>query len=244
LYFLAGTPHSSGVLPLATAAGGRRFQYFTNFAQQRWVTRALLIDLDEWVHGGKEPPASRYPTVARRELVPFGNVHFPAVSAFAFPTTMPSVWHMDYGSDYGTSRIITNEPPRLGAAYPILVPQVDGDGNDLGGVLTPEVAVPLGTYTGWNIEFPALKPLGYLAGLVGAFHPFARTRADRESAGDARPSIAERYADRPEYLRRVERAARDLVRERLMLAGDVPAVVQRAEQIWNAVVLGQATTTQ
>src|SRR5207244_7993945 len=42
LYFLAGTPHSSGVLPLTTLG---RFEHFLNVAQQRWVTRTLPLDL-------------------------------------------------------------------------------------------------------------------------------------------------------------------------------------------------------
>ena len=244
LYFLSGTPHSSGVLPLATEAGNRRFEYFTNFAQQRWVGRALLVDLDAWVHKGVDPPASRYPSVARGELVRLSNVHVPAGPSFPPPTIMPSVWRMDLGTDYDETRVITKEPPQLGAPYAVLVPQVNADGNDVGGVLIPEVAVPLGTHTGWNVEFPALKPLGYLAGLIGAFQPFAPTRADRERAGDTRPSLAERYRNRQDYLDRIERAARDLVRERLLLADDVRAVVQRAEQTWNAVVSAKTTTTQ
>ena len=35
---------------------------------------------------------------------------------------------------------------------------------------------------------------------------------------------------------RLRRAADDLVRQRFMRGEDVPAVLQRAEQIWNAVV--------
>jgi hypothetical protein len=225
-------------------AGDRRFQYFTNFAQQRWVGRALLLDLDDWVHKNVAPPASRYPSAARGELVRLANVRFPRVSTFPLPTYMPGVWRMDLGADYATSKVVTNEPPHLGAAYSVLVPQVNADGNDIGGVTLPEVAVPLGTHTGWNVEFPELKPLGYLAGLIGSFHPFAMTRAEREKSGDSRPSIAERYKDRQDYLSRVERAARDLVRDRLMLADDVPAAVLRAEQMWNAVVTVHTPTTQ
>ena len=56
LYFLAGTPHSSGGLPLTK--GRDQYRHFVNFAQQRWVTRALLIDLDAWVRNESEPPAS------------------------------------------------------------------------------------------------------------------------------------------------------------------------------------------
>ena len=78
----------------------------------------------------------------------------------------------------------------------------------------------------------------YLAGLVGAFEPFPLTKEQREQSGDARLSVAERYTGRQDYLDRVKRAADDLVRQRFMLGPDVPAVVQRAEQIWNAVVSG------
>ena len=49
LYFLAGTPHSSGGLPLTK--GRDQYRHFVNFAQQRWVTRALLLDLDAWTRG-------------------------------------------------------------------------------------------------------------------------------------------------------------------------------------------------
>ena len=149
---------------------------------------------------------------------------------------MPQVWRMDFGSEYSTSRVITNEPPRLGAAYAILVPQVNMDGNDVSGIRLPEVAVPLGTYTGWNITIPRLKDLGYLSGLIGGFEPFPLTREDRQKTGDPRLSIQERYTGREDYLDRVKKAADDLVRERFMLPEDVRAVLQKAEETWNVIV--------
>src|SRR6185503_8911847 len=100
-------------------------------------------------------------------------------------------------------------------------PQVNGDGNDTGGIPLPEVAAPLGTHTGWNVTVPPLPGLRYLAGLVGSFVPFAVTREARLAAGDARPSIAERYASRQAYLAAVDRAARALVQQRLLLADDL-----------------------
>ncbi len=236
LYFLPGTPHSSGILPLARATRAQAFQHFINFAEQRWATRALLLDLDAWVHNGTEPPASRYPRITKDELVPLTRVRFPAAPAFPFATYMPQVWRMNFGQEYNQTRVITNEPPRLGAPYSVLVPQVNADGNDVAGIRLPEVAVPLGTYTGWNVTIPALKDLGYLSGLIGGFEPFALTREDRRRNGDARRSIAERYAGRQDYLDRVKQAAEGLVRDRFMLAEDVRAVLQRASQTWDAVV--------
>ena len=239
LYFLAGTPHSSGQLSLDRAAGTSPYLHFTNFAQQRWVTRALLLDLDAWTRHESEPPPSQYPSIANGELVPMKEVRFPAAPSFPFADYMPQVWQMDYGPRYSVERVITAEPPRLGAPYRLLVPQANADGNDVSGIRLPEVAVPLGTYTGWNVTVPPLSDLGYLAGLIGGFEPFALTKGQREQTGDTRLSIGERYPDRQNYLDRVKRAAEALVQQRFMRGEDVSAVVLRADAMWDAVVTNQ-----
>jgi hypothetical protein len=232
LYFLAGTPHASGGLPPSP----QQTRYALNFAEQRWVLRALLDDLDRWITSGAEPPASRYPTIAKGQLAARETVRFPAVPSLPFPSYMPGVWRMDYGNEYAATRVITKEPPALGDPFPVLVPQVNADGNDEGGIALPEIAGPLGTHTGWNISTFELSGLRYLAGLVGSFAPFARTRAEREQSHDVRPSIEERYKNRDDYLQRVRRAATDLVRERFVLQDDVESVVQHAARTWDIVV--------
>jgi Alpha/beta hydrolase domain len=236
LYFLAGTPHAAGALPLIR---DQTFQHFINFAQQRWAQRALLLDLDAWIRNESEPPASQYPSISRGELVAREDVHFPAAPSFPFVSYMPQVWRMDYGPRYATTKVITREPPQLGTPYRVLVPQVNADGNDVSGVRLPELTVPLGTYTGWNIAVPRssglLSGLGYLSGLVGGFEPFALTKEEREKHGDARLSIAERYAGRQDYLDRVREAVENLVRQRFMRVEDESAVLQESERIWNAV---------
>ena len=98
-----------------------------------------------------------------------------------------------------------------------------------------EIAVPLGTHTGWNRSVPSLPELRYLAGLIGSFEPFALTREDREKTGDTRPSIAERYSGRDDYLARVGKAIDALVKDRFMLATDREAVLQRAAAVWKAI---------
>jgi hypothetical protein len=143
---------------------------------------------------------------------------------------------MDFGPEFASKGIVANEPPKLGEALPVLVPQVDQDGNDLGGIRTLEVAVPLGTFTGWNIQLPPLPGLHYLAGLVGSFELFPRSRDEREKSGDARTSIADRYTSRQDYLDRVQHASEGLVRQRLLLAGDVPAIVRQAGVLWDGIV--------
>jgi hypothetical protein len=200
------------------------------------VLRALLIDLDQWLSRGTAPPPSRYPTIARGQLVAREAVRFPRIPSLPFAEYMPGVWRMDFGPEYSATRVITKEPPSLGEPFMILVPQVNADGNDEGGVALPEVAVPLGTHTGWNVSTLPLSGLRYLAGLVGSFQPFARTRTEREQSGDSRLSIEERYKDRQDYLQRVRRAATNLVRERFMLEADVDAALRQAEQTWSALV--------
>jgi hypothetical protein len=236
LYFLTGTPHASGPLPPLRDTGSQQYRHDLNFADQRWVLRALLLDLDDWLRDGTLPPPSRYPTIARGELVPRTGVVFPRLPAMPFAEYLPPVWRMDFGGSFTDARVITREPPALGAPYPVLVPQVNADGNDTGGVALPEVAVPLDTHTGWNVTLPPLPGLRYLAGLVGSFVPFAPTREARMASGDPRPALAERYASRQAYLAQAERAARTLVQQRLMLDGDVALVRERASAAWDAIV--------
>jgi hypothetical protein len=234
LYFLAGTPHASGPLPPLRDTGSQIYRHNLNFADQRWVMRALLVDLDDWIRSGTEPPPSRYPTIARGELVPRSSVAFPRVPTLSFADYLPAVWRMDFGASFDTTRVITREPPTLGAPYPVLVPQVNADGNDVGGVPLPEIAVPIGTHTGWNVTVPPLPDLRYLAGLVGSFVPFARTADGRQA--DPRRAISERYAGRQDYLAQVDRAAQALVAQRLLLTADLPLVRQRAATAWDTIL--------
>jgi hypothetical protein len=234
LYFLPGTAHATGPFP---PVRGQHLHY-VNFAQQEWVDRALLLDLDAWIGAGVAPPRSRYPSVAKGELTALKSVAFPKIPKLAFPKYMPQVWPMNYGPEFLTKGIIANEPPVLGQPYTVLVPQVDAAGNDLGGVRLPEVVAPLGTFTGWNISVPQVESLHYLDGLLGSFEPLPKTRAERERTGDTRQSIEERYANREDYLNHVKRAAGDLVRQRLLLAGAVAAVLRRAGQMWDAFASG------
>src|SRR4029077_19882508 len=95
LYLLAGTPHASGPLPPRRSAGGQRFRHDLNFADQRWVLRALLVALDDWVRHGTEPAPSRYPTIARRELVARESGAFPRIPSLPFAEYLPPGWRMD-----------------------------------------------------------------------------------------------------------------------------------------------------
>lgn len=237
LYFLAGAPHAAGPLPPLRQTVDQRFRYDVNFARQKWVLRALTLALDAWMTDGTQPPPSRYPTLAGGELVPLDALQIPAIPGrLGAPEYLPPVWRMDFGPDFATSGVITRERPALGDEFPVLVPQVDEDGNEIGGIQLPEIAVPLGTYTGWNVAEPQLTGMRYLAGLLGSFVPFGETEAERIAINDPRPSVAERYASRDEYLDRMRDAARALVDERFLLPADVSELLQYTGTIWDSVV--------
>ena len=134
---------------------------------------------------------------------------------------------------YDSSGIITIEPPREGArAYRLLVPRVDADGNDVAGIRSVHLRVPVGTYTGWNL-FGAGRFEDGFCSLQGTFVPFARTRAERRATGDPRPSIEERYPTREACVTAIRAAAADLVKQRCLLADDAAALVAEAE--WGGV---------
>ncbi len=63
------------------------------------------------------------------------------------------------------------EGPHTAHPLPLLVPQVDRDGNELSGIRLPNVAVPLATYTGWNFRNPSIGQPGELLPLTGSYIP-------------------------------------------------------------------------
>ncbi len=123
-----------------------------------------------------------------------------------------------------------------GERYPTFVPRVDADGLELGGVRMPDLDIPISTYTGWNPRHHETGGTGQIISMNGSTLPFSRTREQRESTGDPRPSIAERYEGREDYLARVRAAADALVKERYMLAEDVDLAVEIARERWDALV--------
>jgi hypothetical protein len=108
------------------------------------------------------------------------------------------------------------------------VPLPDRDGNDRGGLRLPEVAAPLGTYTGWNLRRPEVGAPDKLARGSGSFTPFARTEAERRSAGDPRASLQARYRSRSDYESRIEGTARQLVADGFLLETEVAEITRRA----------------
>lgn len=214
VYMIAGTQHG-GRAGATTDAGPNRNP--RNPHNPMPAVRALLVALDEWVVSGKEPPPSRVPTLASATLVAPDATGFPAIPAAAVITRTNRVAPSSNWTDFV-------EPPR---AYRTLVAKVDADGNETSGVRLPDIAVPLGTYTGWN-EYKAPYPTGELADRDGSFFAFAATPAER--GDDPRASIAERFPTRAAYVAAVKAAADALVKDRLLLTEDAEAFLARAEK--------------
>jgi hypothetical protein len=126
--------------------------------------------------------------------------------------------------------LVTEHPPKpiAGKEYPIQLPLVDADGNDLGGLRSAEIIAPVGTHTGWNVRKMDLGG-GDLASLTGSFIPFARTQAQREESGDPRRSIEERYATHAVYVDAVRAAAEGLVGQGFLLQEDAALYVEAAQ---------------
>jgi len=237
IYFLAGLQHFSAAFPPQKATAGApelTAQQRHNPNPIQWFWRALITDMDQWVKDGTAPPASVYPKIAEGTLVPLSKWTFPKIPGVNTPHEMNLGYHLDFGPQW-KSGIISNEPPRVGKAFAVLVPRTDADGNDLGGVRLPELQVPLATYTGWNLRDPSIGAPDRRTSFLGSFLPFARSAADREKSGDPRASIAERYASREQYMGKFAEAAMKLIQDRFLLREDLPAVLERGRREWDEI---------
>ena len=214
IYLLAGTQHGEAAFPPAGGQG----QALPNPTPQRQVMRALLRAMHRWAAAGEKPPDSRYPRLNDGTLTIVDKVRFPALPRVANPKTIDGP-RVTIGS-----RLLT---------LPFLVPQVNADGNETSGIRVPEQAVPLATTTGWNFRAASVGNPSDIYALLGSYIPFARTRADRDAAGDPRRAIDERYRSKNDYLRQIRDAADDLAEDRFLLAEDIEEVVARAGRHWD-----------
>jgi Alpha/beta hydrolase domain len=118
-------------------------------------------------------------------------------------------------------------PVPTGRAYATLVPTTDQDGIDIAGIKLPDIAVPIGTYTGWSTLARAPKDE---CSAMGSFIPFALTKAERVASCDPRLSLEERYSTHSRYIELVREASERLVAERLLLQEDAEAFIKLAEE--------------
>jgi len=157
------------------------------------------------------------------------------------PGFINPVLDYDWGPQFDpsdASGVPTNVPPPIKQVIRMLVPRVDADGNEIGGVPVVLGLAPLGTYLGWNItdgRNPAsaggFRPFhkDQLCDYVGGMIPFAKTKAERLANGDPRLSLEERYKDHAGYVNAVRAAAAKAVASGFLLQADADALIAAAD---------------
>src|SRR5438105_6437270 len=223
IYLIAGHQHGAG-LPLVndtTPTGARGANAF-NIVDGSTVLRAFLINLDRWVSEGKEPPPSAFPRLADRTAAS----REAALEQFS---ALPGMALLDPALLPRLRRAEAPEP------YHSFVPALDDDGNEVAGIRLPDVSVPVATHTGWVPRHPETGGAGQLLDMMGTTLPFAKTAAERQASGDPRPSLAERYRDRDDYVSRVRAAAQALANAGYIVEEDVELAVELAAQRFDVV---------
>jgi hypothetical protein len=159
--------------------------------------------------------------------------NFPAIPGLPHPraTNNPFLIY-DLGSNFlynDLSGYIDQMPPLVVGEVASVLPKVDSDGNEIGGIHTVLQQAPLGTYLGWNVTASGFMK-GSSCSLAGSYVPFAETRKARESSHDSRLSLEERYHTHKGYVEKVRAAARELVGEHFLVQDDADRMVTEAEQ--------------
>ena len=228
VYMIASAPHGPGPFPPETNRGGGQVgRAPLNPLNYSPAVRALFRALDRWVAEDVAPPPSAYPRIADGTLTPPAGAGWPAVPGFQLPQQPLRAFHLNFGPDWPKG-IVSVEPPEIGKPFVVSVPAVDADGNVRAGIRLPDIAVPLATHAGWNYRDASIGAPDRLAGEIGSYIPFPRTKADRERAGDPRISIEERYRNRNEYVGKFAAAALDLVDRGYLLTEDVADLLKHA----------------
>jgi hypothetical protein len=219
LYLMASTQHGPAAKPAKSFC-----QQLNNPATQAPLARAAMARLIEWARDGKAPPASRYP-------IPGKGLTDPEAAAIGFPDL--TAMGVNFPKVHNTLTVVNYDtvPPTIDASktYKVMMPRTDKDGHDIDGVRLPEIEVPLATHSGWGLRKSGFAE-GDLCGLNGIYIPFAKDAAERAATKDPRPSVAERYATKRDYVEKYKAAAIALRNDGLLLDEDVERLSQRAAQ--------------
>ena len=240
-YYLPSSTHGGGngemtEHPARTAScPGNNYgtpAYLANPVPSTELVNRMEVAMREWLLNGTEPPSSVWPHLkgakGERTLVE------PTMASMGFPEGIPGVpdsiflpenfvfpiFDYDWGpqfDEFNATGVPTNEPPPIRSVVKMLVPRVDSDGNELGGVPTVLRDAPLATYLGWNLTATGFHS-GQVCDYVGGEIPFAVEEADRQP-GDPRPSLRARYANHDGYVAAVVKAANNAACRGYLLAG-------------------------
>ncbi len=232
IYHFTGEGHFPGPLPPERGKGDLLGQEAQSPLPIRYFWRAMIANMDAWVRNGTLPPPGSYPKISDGTLVPLAQYAFPSIPGINRPHEANAAYRIDFGPNW-RSGILSLQPPKVAEAFPVLVPQVDADGNERDGVRLPEFAAPLGTYAAWNLRDPSIGAPDQRVSFEACYIAFPKTAADREKSGDPRKSVAERYSSREDYLARYTKILDELVKQRWILPEDRESVLKRGEQEWD-----------
>ncbi|HXV75586.1 MAG TPA: alpha/beta hydrolase domain-containing protein [Candidatus Polarisedimenticolaceae bacterium] len=241
IFLLAGLQHFSRPLPPARVSLPQiRGRYVSNPNPSSWTMRALVVAMQRWVALGEPPPESAYPRIDEGTLVPVETVkdEFPEIPGVELPREAQLAYRIDYGPDWRSSGVVSEQPPEVGRPFAVLVPAVDADGNDRGGVRIPQLETPLATYTGWNLRDPSIGAPSERVSFLGSYFPFPVDEQSRQAAGDPRPSIGERYASFDVYRSRYTEAAMQSIARGLLLAEDLDDLIELGKREWHFATRG------
>ncbi|KQP11931.1 alpha/beta hydrolase domain-containing protein [Pseudorhodoferax sp. Leaf267] len=243
-YLIPGTGHGGGagvttgiVTQPAATATCRLANSPVSMAQ---VERALIPALEDWVVKNTAPPASSHPTVAAGTAVLPTATGFADLTAISVPngaTATPLALSVPLGkvsqvfvTDYSTPAPAVD----VAKPYTVLVPRVDANGNELGGLRVPEIVAPLATYTGWNLRGDGHTP-GENCPSAGSAIPLATTAAAK-AATDPRSTLEGLYTGRADYVARFSAATDALVAGGYLGAIDAAAYKAGAANISAALI--------
>lgn len=223
LYAFGGSQHGPSAYPPSPGLG----QAPANPADYRPLLRALLLALDRWCRDGAPPPASRYPTIEAGTLVDWSQevTGFPRIPDTRYPEVIQQPSLLAFGRRWPDEGIMDRQPPRVAGDYRVLAPRCGEDGNELDCLLPPEVAVPIATYTGWNLRNREAGAENDLVGLNGSYLLLPATEARRREAADPRRSLEARYGTLDRYRQRLEGECRSMVEAGYLLEEDVEPIV-------------------
>jgi hypothetical protein len=235
IYHFTGLQHFSGPFPPQKGKEDLLGQQPQSPLPIKYFWRAMIANLDAWVRASTPPPPSAYPKIEDGTLVPLSGYAFPAIPGINQPHEASEATRLDFGPNWQEG-ILALQPPKTGQPFPVLVPQVDADGNERDGVRLPEITVPLATYTGWTLRDPSIGAPDQRVAFEVSYLPFPKTPVGREQShsqiNDPRKSIAERYPSREDYLSRYTKAVDNLVQQHWILQEDRPVLLRRGEEEW------------
>jgi hypothetical protein len=231
IYHLTGLQHFPGPWPPAKGQGDLEGQEPQSPLPIHHFGRAMISNMDAWVRNNTLPPPSSYPTIADATLVPLQRYAFPAIPGVKTAQEANTGYRLDFGPNWQAG-ILSVQPPKVVETFPVLVPQVDVDGNERDGVRLPEISVPLGTYASWDLRDPSIGAPDQRVSFECSYIAFPKTAAERSRSNDPRKSIEERYANHGDYMTKFTSATDELIKQRWILPEDRDALLQRGEQEW------------